>query len=474
MDSDFIFDIDELMNEGKFEEAVNKIYELNENELSEELVFMLAHCLTQCQRYHEALKVLERIEDESFGDDLSYHLELAGANYGLHKYRTAIKEADRCIEIDENCVEAWLLLCLIYNETGKSSEFEKASYAAKEINEEAWDDIFGDKTDELALYDDDETETIMSYINDLYGNIGMYLPDIRDNIVDYNHPIKIAVIQPDKKCPFFKIVTIGMGAYRGIEINDSGEECIHRTELVAFVPPSGNCDEDIDNHIWISRVMRQFGEMIQLEKSWLDCGHTVSYGDKLDESVEYDGVVFSSYIVNDEPCILPCGDTVDFLLMIPLYEEEIIYKLNNDFTELSKEAERILGNDFYYITPKRKNIFEGSLKKKWGIPRSTMEEILDWDGPDGCYATDRITVDNCKIGIMYRDKPESRFDSGWRFLAGDENQEYMNDIENSEIFNLNTICNYDPEIIEYLESPVGSAFYRNKSGDFKAMKFRPK
>ena len=75
---------------------------------------------------------------------------------------------------------------------------------------------------------------------------------------------------------------------------------------------------------------------------------------------------------------------------------------------------------------------------------------------------------------MYREKPESKLDSGWRFLAGDEDEEYMNNIENADIFCLNTICNYDPEIIEYLDCPVGSAFYRNKSGEFRPMEFHSK
>ncbi len=473
MDNDFIFDIDELMNEGRFEEAINKIQELDEDELSGELIFMLAHCLSQCRRYRETLKVLEKVADDISEDDLSYHLEIAGANYGLHKYRTAIKEADRCIEIDENCVEAWILLCLIYNETGKSAEFEKASCVAKEIDEEAWDNIFGDRTRELAVYDEKEMSEVLRYIKNNYGDVAVFLPDLRYESVNYEHPIKIAVIPPDNQCSFFKLVTIGMGAYRGVEVTDSGIENIHRTELVAYIPLSGEYDDDVDIHIWVSRIMRQMGEMVQYENSWFDYGHTVAYGGSLDESVEYDGVIFAP-IVNDECCVLPCGDSVDFLLMVPLYEEEMLFKIDNGFTELFEEVEKVLGNNFYFVTKERKNIFEGSLKKKWALPRSTMEDMLDWDGADGCYATDRITVDNLRVGIMYRENPESRFDSGWRFLAGDEDEEYMNNIENTEIFSLNTICNYDPEIIEYLESPIGSAFYRNKSGEFRPMEFRSK
>ena len=54
-------------------------------------------------------------------------------------------------------------------------------------------------------------------------------------------------------------------------------------------------------------------------------------------------------------------------------------------------------------------------------------------------------------------------------MAGDESEAYMENTDNMGIFKLNTICNYDEDIIEYLESPVGSAFYRSKSGKFLPM-----
>ena len=67
---------------------------------------------------------------------------------------------------------------------------------------------------------------------------------------------------------------------------------------------------------------------------------------------------------------------------------------------------------------------------------------------------------------MYRETPENNTDSGWRFMAGDETEEYMNDTNNMGIYNLNTLCNYDIDIIDYLDSPVGTAFFRDKNGEF--------
>lgn len=84
---------------------------------------------------------------------------------------------------------------------------------------------------------------------------------------------------------------------------------------------------------------------------------------------------------------------------------------------------------------------------------------------EGCIATDRITVDGCKVGFMYREEPyqNGNPDSGWRFMAGDEDEEYMNNPDNHSIYQVNTICNYDPEIIPFLSSEPGTAYIRDEN-----------
>ncbi len=76
----------------------------------------------------------------------------------------------------------------------------------------------------------------------------------------------------------------------------------------------------------------------------------------------------------------------------------------------------------------------------------------------GCFASNKITVDGERVGYAYREEPSESFpeDSGWRFLAGSEDDEYTDNPENIGIFDLNTICNYDERIIQYLEKPVGT------------------
>ncbi|MCC8153372.1 MAG: DUF2185 domain-containing protein, partial [Tannerellaceae bacterium] len=106
--------------------------------------------------------------------------------------------------------------------------------------------------------------------------------------------------------------------------------------------------------------------------------------------------------------------------------------------------------------------------KKWVISAYEMKNLLvDWKGAAACIATDRILVDGCKVGYMYREEPDGDWDSGWRFMEGDETDDYMDDANNSGIYGLNTICNYSPDILPLLNAPYGTAYIRNKAGEFE-------
>lgn len=110
---------------------------------------------------------------------------------------------------------------------------------------------------------------------------------------------------------------------------------------------------------------------------------------------------------------------------------------------------------------------EAAVKRFYLAPEELKPLMEDWRGPAGCIATDRITVDGSQVGYCYREEPMAEGDSGWRFAAGDESEEYMNDSQRSGVCHLNTIRNYDPDILPLLEAPVGSAFIREENGVFR-------
>ncbi len=98
---------------------------------------------------------------------------------------------------------------------------------------------------------------------------------------------------------------------------------------------------------------------------------------------------------------------------------------------------------------------------KFLLSKNQIKKLYISRGNSGCLASNRITIDGMKVGYMYREVSDSTFpDSGWRFFAGDEDEDYTDDPNNFHIFDLNTICNYDIDIIEYLDAPFGSAYIR--------------
>ena len=79
-------------------------------------------------------------------------------------------------------------------------------------------------------------------------------------------------------------------------------------------------------------------------------------------------------------------------------------------------------------------------------------------------------MEGCKVGYCYREKADGDWDSGWRFTASDESDEYMDDPNNAGIYSLNSICNDDPDIIPLLHTPAPCAFERDENGVFQQIK----
>lgn len=98
------------------------------------------------------------------------------------------------------------------------------------------------------------------------------------------------------------------------------------------------------------------------------------------------------------------------------------------------------------------------MKKLFLKSENEIERLVSSMG--GCIATDKITVEGLPIRYMYREKPSNEMDSGWRFFSGTETEDYLDDLNNSEVYDVNTIANYDRYIIPYLDYPVGSELER--------------
>ncbi len=96
-------------------------------------------------------------------------------------------------------------------------------------------------------------------------------------------------------------------------------------------------------------------------------------------------------------------------------------------------------------------------------------------GHGRCLADETVGDPGARINFMYREqrsgrkvafseseRPDDCVDSGWRFLSGPDQR-----VIPIVIRDVNTIANWDPDIIPLLDSPIPSAFARdNHTGGF--------
>jgi len=162
---------------------------------------------------------------------------------------------------------------------------------------------------------------------------------------------------------------------------------------------------------------------------------------------------------------LVCGALYwDFRQGTPLPELRQAQRMWMDLVRALLANDAAWDSGLWYVPERKKNYRLWPSEMKFYLP--------NWDGPNGCFVTDRISVDGCRVGWCYREEPAEGFpDSGWRFFSGDESEDYIADISHTEVVDLNTACNYDPDIVPLLSAPYGSAFARGEDGSFRPEPF---
>lgn len=76
-------------------------------------------------------------------------------------------------------------------------------------------------------------------------------------------------------------------------------------------------------------------------------------------------------------------------------------------------------------------------------------------------ASHEVMVLGKPIGYLYREKPDSDDDSGWRVFSGEETQEYADDPANFSMYNASTVVDVDPTIAPLLACEYPVTFERD-------------
>lgn len=322
------------------------------------------------------------------------------------------------------------------------------------------------KPKNIQTYTETESNLIYSHIEHYFGKIAKILyEEISSDIY-----VDIYVINPSKKHNYYTLITNGMGAHKMAVPLDLEDERLDRAELVMHLPATWNLKSTTEEWYWPIRWLRILARLPIEQNSWIGWGHSVSNENDVPFATNtmFSALMLTSLVGYNKQancCRLPDDSDVNFYNLLPLYAEELEYKCQYDAESLL----HLFHHEKVKLAPLQLDRNNVALKylKNFFIKARDLKLILnDWQEADGCIISDRITVNGEPVGYCYREEPAGDWDSGWRFFSGNETQDDLNDPDKGDVYHLNTICNYDKDIISLLKAPEGTAFTRNEQGHF--------
>lgn len=182
----------------------------------------------------------------------------------------------------------------------------------------------------IELYDNTEMDAVEEHIRKYFGEF----PNVFHEIVSPDVHIDICVIPPTEQRNYYTFVTMGMGAHSMDVPQELSDSKLNRAELLIYLPPDWHINDDNEQWYWPLRLLKSTARLPIHEKSWLGWGHSISSSD---EKAYHDTVGFNScMLVNpgnfgEESlyCKLPSGDNVNFYSLMPLYPEELSFKMEH-------------------------------------------------------------------------------------------------------------------------------------------------
>jgi hypothetical protein len=214
-------------------------------------------------------------------------------------------------------------------------------------------------------YTDAENISIENHIQRHFGNIDYFLQGKDDNNKDV---LKIAIIKPNNEKNYWKLITIGIGAYR-MNIPKEYIDVKNRIELIMCVEPDWNCSQNVYNtqDAWPIQILFKFAQIL-LEKKGIICrGLSIEFTSK--GKIDFMGnTKYSSamvipcflYDIDSDVCILPNKEIVDFACVFPLYQEEVEFYKSSTLDEMAKKFHKIF---FKPVKPNRKNIVKENINE---------------------------------------------------------------------------------------------------------------
>lgn len=196
---------------------------------------------------------------------------------------------------------------------------------------------------EQELYTEEEMSSVEQHIKRSFGEFD----HVFHELVSPDIHVDICVVPPSEKRDYYTLVTMGMGAHRMNVPEELAEYKLERAELAVALPSDWKLDEESmkdERWYWPVCLLKILARLPIASDTWLGFGHTM---DK-QSSFAQDTKLCASLLIGpqgveegSEVCILPSGEEVNFYQVIPLYEDELDYKLEHDVEALLERMEEI-------------------------------------------------------------------------------------------------------------------------------------
>lgn len=285
---------------------------------------------------------------------------------GLALYRAS--EDEECEDDDElrrNILErARVALARGMNMNPPESALETADRYMECIEDEL-DELRDDDNDDeeqyddIEMYEDDELDAIEEHIKEYYGDF----PTVFHEIVSPDIHCDICIVPPNSKRNYYTLLTMGMGAHLMNIPPDLPADENARAELLICLPPDWKVGENGEEWFWPIALLKNLARLPINCDTWLGWGHSVDHQQPFANNTELSGslLIYPENVEDGaETCVLPNGDTVNFYEVIPLYREEMDFKIDNDTKALLENMSCVN----HVVDISRPNMLEGYRSQK--------------------------------------------------------------------------------------------------------------
>ena len=192
-------------------------------------------------------------------------------------------------------------------------------------------------------YTGDEMAAVEQHIQRFFGEFG----NVFHELVSPDIHIDICVVPPTEGRNYYTLVTMGMGAHRMKVPEELAEYKLERAELAIALPPNWKLDEKSmkDEHwYWPVRLLKVLARLPITSDTWLGWGHTMDNQKPFSEGTKLCAAILLGLQNTEEGgylCRLPGGEEVNFYQVIPLYREELAYKLEHDVEALLEKMAEV-------------------------------------------------------------------------------------------------------------------------------------